>query len=146
MRGRIVLVSVLILIVVFGCLSAWKLSARADTATNNRVMVAQAPGFDPNDPNNVPNQPGGPGMGPGGPGGNNPGGGYGGRNSGGTGGNRGGFTGGFGGGASVSANAEFVYVVRGSTLYQFSAKDLALVRKTELPAPTVDTGRTIIRT
>lgn len=35
--------------------------------------------------------------------------------------------------ASVAAYGDYVYVVQGNTLYQFSAKSLKLVNKTELP-------------
>jgi hypothetical protein len=36
--------------------------------------------------------------------------------------------------ASVAASDRFVYVLRGSTLYQYSAEGLKLVAKAELPA------------
>lgn len=38
------------------------------------------------------------------------------------------------GGASVAASDRYVYVLRGSTLYQYSADGLKLVAKAELPA------------
>ena len=37
-----------------------------------------------------------------------------------------------GGGAALTAHGEFVFVVRGNTLYQFLAKDLKLVKKVTL--------------
>ena len=43
-----------------------------------------------------------------------------------------------GGGASVAASGNYVYVVSGNTLYQFSVDGLKLVAKTTLP--TVDRG------
>ena len=43
-----------------------------------------------------------------------------------------------GGGGSVAASGNFVYVLSGNTLYQFSADGLKLVAKTTLP--TVDRG------
>jgi len=39
------------------------------------------------------------------------------------------------GGASLCAAGDFVYVLRGNTLYQFRAKDLKLVNQAELPGP-----------
>lgn len=39
------------------------------------------------------------------------------------------------GSVSVAASERYVYVVRGTTLYQYSAEGLKLVAKTELPAP-----------
>jgi len=41
--------------------------------------------------------------------------------------------GGGGGGASVAASGNFVYVVSGNTLYQFSADGLKLVTKATIP-------------
>lgn len=38
---------------------------------------------------------------------------------------------------AVAANNEYVYVVRGNMLYQFSAKDLKLLNSTELPRPQI---------
>ncbi len=38
---------------------------------------------------------------------------------------------------AVAANSEYVYVVRGNMLYQFSAKTLELVKSTELPRPQI---------
>jgi len=43
-----------------------------------------------------------------------------------------------GGGSSVAASGNYVYVVSGNTLYQFSVDGLKLVAKTTLP--TVDRG------
>ena len=43
-----------------------------------------------------------------------------------------------GGGASVAASGNYVYVISGNTLYQFSVDGLKLVAKTTLP--TVDRG------
>ena len=43
-----------------------------------------------------------------------------------------------GGGASVAASGNYVYVVSGNTLFQFSVDGLKLVAKTTLP--TVDRG------
>lgn len=43
-----------------------------------------------------------------------------------------------GGGGSVAASGNFVYVLSGNTLYQFSADGLRFVAKTTLP--TVDRG------
>lgn len=43
-----------------------------------------------------------------------------------------------GGGGSVAASGNFVYVLSGNTLYQFSVDGLKLVAKTTLP--TVDRG------
>lgn len=43
-----------------------------------------------------------------------------------------------GGGSSVAASGNYVYVVSGNTLYQFSVDGLKLVTKTTLP--TVDRG------
>ena len=43
-----------------------------------------------------------------------------------------------GGGSSVAASGNFVYVVSGNTLYQFSVDGLKLVAKTTLP--TVERG------
>ena len=42
-----------------------------------------------------------------------------------------------GGTASVAAAGDYVYVVRGSTLYQFKASGLELVTQKDLPAPPV---------
>lgn len=36
---------------------------------------------------------------------------------------------------AITANNEFVYVVRGNTLYQFSARTLDLVKSVQLPLP-----------
>ena len=70
----------------------------------------------------MPQGPGGQ-MGPGGPMGPNQPGGFGG----------GGRMGMMGGGTSaIAATAEYVYVVQGNTLYQFSAKTLKLANKAEL--------------
>lgn len=38
---------------------------------------------------------------------------------------------------AVAANSEYVYVVRGNMLYQFSAKTLELVKSAELPRPQI---------
>ena len=38
---------------------------------------------------------------------------------------------------AVAANSDYVYVVRGNMLYQFSAKTLELVKSTELPRPLI---------
>ena len=38
---------------------------------------------------------------------------------------------------AVAANNEYVYVVRGNMLYQFSAKDLKLLNSAELPRPQI---------
>ncbi len=38
---------------------------------------------------------------------------------------------------AVAANNEYVYVVRGNMLYQFSAKDLKLIGSAELPRPQI---------
>lgn len=38
---------------------------------------------------------------------------------------------------AVAANSEYVYVVRGNVLYQFSAKTLELLKSAELPRPQV---------
>ncbi|MEJ5253570.1 MAG: hypothetical protein HPY54_03705 [Chthonomonadetes bacterium] len=38
---------------------------------------------------------------------------------------------------AVAANNEYVYVVRGNMLYQFSAKDLKLINSAELPRPQI---------
>lgn len=38
---------------------------------------------------------------------------------------------------AVAANSEYVYVVRGNMLYQFSARDLRLVNSAELPRPQI---------
>lgn len=38
---------------------------------------------------------------------------------------------------AVAANSEFVYVVRGNMLYQFSARDLRLLNSVELPRPRI---------
>lgn len=38
---------------------------------------------------------------------------------------------------AVAANNEYVYVVRGNMLYQFSAKDLKLIGSAELPHPQI---------
>lgn len=38
---------------------------------------------------------------------------------------------------AIAANSEFVYVVRGNTLYQFSARGLELVKSVELPRPQI---------
>jgi len=43
-----------------------------------------------------------------------------------------------GGGSSVAASGNYVYVISGNTLYQFSVDGLKLVAKTTLP--TVDRG------
>ena len=37
--------------------------------------------------------------------------------------------------ATVAASGDFVYVVRGNTLYQMKAADLSLVTQKDLPAP-----------
>lgn len=36
---------------------------------------------------------------------------------------------------AIAANDEFVYVVRGNTLYQFSARNLEMVKSVQLPIP-----------
>jgi hypothetical protein len=41
-----------------------------------------------------------------------------------------------GGGATMTATERYVYVLRGNTLYQFSAEGLKLLGKAELPQPT----------
>lgn len=38
---------------------------------------------------------------------------------------------------AIAANSEYVYVVRGNMLYQFSAKTLELVKSAELPRPQI---------
>jgi len=38
---------------------------------------------------------------------------------------------------AVAANSEYVYVVRGNMLYQFSAKSLELIKSAELPRPQI---------
>jgi len=38
---------------------------------------------------------------------------------------------------AVAANNEFVYVVRGNMLYQFSARDLRMLNSAELPRPQI---------
>lgn len=38
---------------------------------------------------------------------------------------------------AIAANSDYVYVVRGNMLYQFSAKTLELVKSTELPRPQI---------
>lgn len=38
---------------------------------------------------------------------------------------------------AIAANSEFVYVVRGNMLYQFSARSLELVKSVELPRPQI---------
>ncbi len=38
---------------------------------------------------------------------------------------------------AIAANNEYVYVVRGGTLYQFSARDLRLMNSAELPRPQI---------
>ena len=40
-----------------------------------------------------------------------------------------------GGGASVAASGDYVYVVRGATLFQFKSSDLSLVTQKDIPAP-----------
>ena len=40
-----------------------------------------------------------------------------------------------GGGASVAASGDFVYVLRGNTLFQMKNSDLSLVTQKDLPAP-----------
>ena len=46
-----------------------------------------------------------------------------------------------GGGASVAASGNYVYVVSGNTLYQFSVDGLKLVAKTTLPTTARGEGR-----
>lgn len=41
----------------------------------------------------------------------------------------------FSGPASVAASGDFVYVLRGGTLYQMKASDLSVVTQKDLPAP-----------
>lgn len=38
---------------------------------------------------------------------------------------------------AIAANSEYVYVVRGNMLYQFSARSLELVKSVELPRPQI---------
>jgi hypothetical protein len=38
---------------------------------------------------------------------------------------------------AIAANSEYVYVVRGNMLYQFSAKTLELMKSAELPRPQI---------
>jgi len=38
---------------------------------------------------------------------------------------------------AIAANSDYVYVVRGNTLYQFSARTLELVKSTDLPRPQI---------
>ena len=40
-----------------------------------------------------------------------------------------------GGPASVAASGDFVYVLRGNTLFQMRSSDLTLVKQADLPAP-----------
>lgn len=40
-----------------------------------------------------------------------------------------------GGGASVAASGDYVYVVRGGTLYQMKSADLSIAAQKDLPAP-----------
>ncbi len=42
---------------------------------------------------------------------------------------------GFMGGASVAASGDYVYVVRGGTLYQLKAMDLSIASQKDLPMP-----------
>lgn len=46
-----------------------------------------------------------------------------------------GFGGGFGGGAAITANNQYVFVLRGNRLYKFSTNDLSLIGDKELPVP-----------
>jgi hypothetical protein len=41
----------------------------------------------------------------------------------------------FGGPASIAAGGNYVYVLRGNTLFQMRASDLSFVKQMELPAP-----------
>lgn len=40
-----------------------------------------------------------------------------------------------GGGASVAASGDWVYVLRGNTLYQMRASDLSITKQAQLPMP-----------